>query len=452
MDSNKEKIEYIENMIELSNKLEDVAVLLSELHPADIAEIIDNLEEGEKKKIFYLLNIEKASDVIVKINDNSRREILSDISGDKLTQMVDNMETDDAADIIGLLPDDRAEEILEKIDKEDSIEVQKLLQYEKETAGGIMQAELISVRENISVEEAIKYVRSLGERTEDFHNIFVTDEQNKLVGILPLRKLILTATDARISDVMTRDPIKVKVDVDQEEVAKIIQKYDLVSIPVTDESGTLFGRITIDDVVDVIEEETSEDFLKMAGMGEIEELVYSSRIFKISQKRLPWLLTNLLGGLLTGYLMWLFEVTIKDALALVTFIPVITGTGGNVGIQSSSIMVRGMAIGRIDLDNIISIIFKEMRIGAIIGLACGSVVGLVAPFWHGNSVLGFIVGFAMFIGITVASTMGAFIPAMFKKLNIDPAIASGPFVTTANDITGIVIYLSIATVFLKYII
>lgn len=446
-----EDVAYIENMVELK-KVEEIIRFLSELHPADIAELINNLEKKGKKEVFSLLNVEVASEVVVKVDDTSRREILRDISRDKLTQIVDDMETDDAADIVGLLPDDQAEAILKEIDQEESREVQKLLRYGKETAGGIMQTELVSIKDNLNVEDAINYIRSFGDQVEDFHNVFVTDEDDKLAGILPLRRLILATSDTRISDIMTLDPVGVEIDVDQEEVAKVIQKYDLVSIPVTDRSGTLLGRITIDDVVDVMEGETSEDFLKMAGMGEIEELVYGPKIFRISQKRLPWLLINLVGGLFTGYLMWFFKVTIRDVLALVTFIPVITGMGGNVGIQASSIVVRGMAIGRIDLAHIGSVLFKEVSIGAIMGFACGGVVGLVAPFWHGTPVLGLIVGFAMFIAITVASTIGTLIPALFKKLNIDPAIASGPFVTTANDITGIVIYLGTATLFLKYIV
>ena len=446
-----ENTAHIENMIE-SNSVEEIAGALSDLHPADIAEVINNLGKKEKRKIFYLLDVETAAEVIVKVDDISRRQILYDISRDKLTRIVDDMETDDAADIIGSLPDEQAESILKEIDQEDSKEVKKLLQYDKETAGGIMQTELVSVKDSVYVEDAINYIRSFGKQVEDFHNVFVTDEEYKLAGILPLRRLILAAPKTKISDIMTAKPIKVDVHVDQEEVAKVIQKYDLVSIPVTDDADTLLGRITIDDVVDVMEEETSEDFLKMAGMGEIEELVYGPKIFKISQKRLPWLLINLVGGLVTGYLMWIFKMTIKDVLALVTFIPVITGMGGNVGIQSSSIVVRGMAIGRIDLAHIGSVLFKEIRIGAIMGLACGSVVGLVAPFWHGTVVLGLIVGFAMFTAITVASTIGTLIPAVFSRFNIDPAIASGPFVTTANDITGIVIYLGTATFFLKSIV
>ncbi|MBW1679782.1 MAG: magnesium transporter, partial [Deltaproteobacteria bacterium] len=210
-------------------------------------------------------------------------------------------------------------------------------------------------------------------------------------------------------------------------------------------------QILVDDIIDVFEEEASEDILKMAGTSE-DELVYGNKILKISRARLPWLITNLFGGIITGYLLWLFKVTLKDVLALITFIPVITAMGGNVGIQSSSIMVRGIAIRKVNIENLMSILFKELKVGAIMGITCGLVAGVVASFWHHKPLLGLVVGIAMFFAITVAATIGTIAPAFFKKVNIDPALASGPFVTTANDITGILIYMVIATLLLKFLI
>jgi magnesium transporter len=234
-------------------------------------------------------------------------------------------------------------------------------------------------------------------------------------------------------------------------VARIFQKYDLLSAPVVEGDGTLVGRITIDDIMDIIEEEVSEDIFRMAGTHE-DELVYGDKIWKISRLRLPWLITNLFGGLLTGYLLWIFKVALHDAIVLVTFVPVITGMGGNVGIQSSSITVRGLATGDVDLQRLGRTIFKEVRVGLLMALACGFTLGAVAEIWHHNPALGFAVGSAMAAAIVVASLMGTLVPIIFKRLGVDPAVASGPFVTTANDITGILIYLSISTVFLKYII
>ena len=438
-----ENIEALDRLIEEGREL-DIMKLISKFHPADIADLIDALDEDKKKKLFGLLQVETASDVIMEIDEISRELIMQDISQDKLTQIVDDMESDDATDLIGELPKDKAQQILRHIDKEDSEEVQELLKYHKETAGGIMQLELVAVPQDVTVKDAIDRIRSCAGDVEDLHNVFVVDDGKRLVGVLPLRKLILASPDRLIQSVMDAATINVTPDVDQEEVAEIFRKYDVVSLPVVDRGGKLLGRILVDDVVDVIEKEDSEDIMRMAGIPE-EELVYGGRVLEISRARLPWLITNLFGGLLTGYLMWLFKITLHEVLALVTFIPVITAMGGNIGIQSSSIMIRGFAIGRVDLNNLRRLVFKEMKIGFIMGIACGLVAGCAAVLWHKDPFLGPIVALAMVTAITTAASMGALIPAFFKKIKIDPAIAAGPFVTTANDIIGIIIYLGICS-------
>lgn len=442
-------IEALDQLIEEGREL-DIMKLISKLHPADIADLIDALDEDKKKKLFGLLQVETASDVIMEIDEISRELIMEDISQDKLTQIVDDMESDDATDLISGLPEEQAQQILREIDREDSEEVQELLKYDKETAGGIMQLELVSVPQSVTVKDAIEQIRSSAGEVEDLHNVFIVNGGKKLVGVLPLRKLILASPDGLVKSIMDSAAINVTPEVDQEEVAEIFRKYDMVSLPVIDHEGTLLGRILVDDVVDVIEKEDSEDIMKMAGIPE-EELIYGSHVFEISRARLPWLITNLFGGLLTGYLMWLFRVTLHEVLALITFIPVITAMGGNVGIQSSSIMIRGFAVGRVDFNNLRRILFKEMKIGLIMGIACGIVAGCAAMLWHKDPLLGPIVALAMVTAITTAASMGTLIPAFFKKMNIDPAIAAGPFVTTANDIVGILIYLGIATFFLKFL-
>ena len=237
---------------------------------------------------------------------------------------------------------------------------------------------------------------------------------------------------------------------DQEDVARLFQKYDILSAPVVEANGTLLGRITIDDIVDVIEEEVSEDLLRMGGTHE-DELVYGDQIWKISRYRLPWLLTTLLGGLLTGYLLWLFKVALTDAIVLVTFVPVIMALGGSVAIQSTTITVRGMATGQIDLQRLGRTILKEIRVGLLMALACGLTLGLAAEIWHRNPALGLSVGLSLATVIVVSSIMGTLIPVVFQKLGIDPAVSSGPFVTIVNDISGLLIYLAISTGFLKYI-
>jgi magnesium transporter len=442
-------LKELDQLIEQGREF-DIIKLISTFHPADIADLIDALDEEKKKKFFGLLQVETASDVIMELDDISRELIVEDISQDKLTQIVDDMESDDATDLISELPQEQARRILSDIDKEDSEEVQELLQYEEDTAGGIMQLELVAVPQDVTVKDAIEQIRSRAHEVEDLHNVFILDDDEKLVGVLPLRKLILASPDSLIAPIMDAATINVTPEVDQEEVAEIFRKYDIVSLPVVDHAGKLLGRIMVDDVVDVIEQEDSEDIMKMAGIPE-EDLVYGSHIFAISRARLPWLITNLFGGLLTGYLMWLFRIALHEILALVTFIPVITAMGGNIGIQSSSIMIRGFAVGRVDFNNLRRFLFNEIRIGLIMGIACGTLAGCAAVLWHKDPLLGPIVALAMVTAITVAAAMGTLIPAFFKKIRIDPAIASGPFVTTANDIVVIVIYLGIATLFLKYL-
>jgi magnesium transporter len=449
MTRNEEHFINLNRLIQEGKDL-DIIRLFTALHPADIADLIEALSEDDRTRLFTLLAVKKASDVIMELSEASREQILEEIPGERLAHIISDLDSDEAADILGDLPDATVQEVLEAIPKEDSDDVRKLLTYDEESAGGLMQTEMARIFEQDTVAEAIERIRQLSPDIKHIHYVYVTNQNGILVGMVPLWTLIQSQPTRYISQMMNRDPISVEAHVDQEEVAAIFRKYNLVSLPVVNEHGLLLGRITYDDVIDVVVEEASEDFLRMAGTSE-DELVYSSHIFRIARYRLPWLITNLFGGLLTGYLMWLFKWTLRDALVLVTFIPVITGMGGNAGTQSSSIMVRGLATKQLQLQRIRAILFKELRVGVIMGLICGFVVGNVAYFWHGNPMIGVVVSVAMAIAITVACTMGALAPAMFFRMKIDPAVSSGPFVTTANDITGIIIYLGIATMAIKFL-
>lgn len=444
-----ETLSDLEQLIEEGRELK-IITLLSTLHPSDIADLIDALEEPHKKKLFALLDIQTASDVLSEIDEISRELILEDIPPERLKRILRGMESDDATDLIADLPEEKIQEILAKIDGRDSAEVRKLLKYSEDTAGGIMQTELVSVDQELTVQEALERIRMLAEEVKNFQNVYVTTTDGRLTGEVSLRSLVLAKPNTRIVHVMDTNPVSVNVDIDQEEVANIFKRYDCISLPVVDHNSMLVGQIIVDDIIDVFEEEASEDMLKMAGTSE-DELVYGGKIFKISRARIPWLITNLFGGVITGYFLWLFRITVKDVLALITFIPVITAMGGNVGIQTSTIIVRGIAIRKVQLENMTEVVFKELRVGAIIGLVCGIVAGLMADLWHQNPYLGLVVGIAMFFAIIMAALTGAIVPAIFKKLKIDPALASGPFVTTANDITGILIYMVIATALLSYL-
>ncbi len=430
-----------------NNREEELQRLLDNLHPADVAEILEPLDSDTLTRVFSLLNPEIASETLLELSDSSRDQIIAHMPVDRISEMVAEMDSDDATDIVADLSEEHAAAVLESIEPRDSDEVRQLLLYEEDTAGGIMQIELVSAREDEKVADAIEHIRASKEDVEDLNYVFVVDEQNVLRGQVSLRALVLASPDQILHDLMTPSELVVGIYEDQEEVAQKFSKYDVRSAPVVDEQNQLLGRITVDDVFDVFHEEVDEDFYRMVGTS--EEELESDRILKISRLRLPWLLANLTGGLVTGYLVWMFKVALQDVLALVTFIPAIMALGGSVGIQSSTIVVRGIALGRIGPRQAGQVLLREFKVALIMGVVCGLGGALVAKLWHGRTELGLIVGLSMFSAITLSAVLGAFAPTIFRRLNIDPALASGPFVTMCNDILGILIYMGIATVFLK---
>ena len=425
--------------------------VIDKTHPADIAALFRYLEPKEQRVLFNLIeNSETAAYVLSEIDHSNGARLLQEIDKEAITEILQEMPYDDAVDIIRNMPEELAEEILGIMQDEHSEEIEQLLRYDEDTAGGIMSTEIFSLNENLTVREAIEELQKSAENVEMVFYIYVTNEHKHLVGVLSLRQLLTVPPHTRLKEIMITDVISVRTDMDQEEVAHLVAKYNILAVPVVDESNKLMGIITVDDVIDVMRQEATEDIYKMAGASE-EEAFHSLKSCKIAQLRLPWLITNLFGGMVTGYLMWLFKVTLSEILALVTFIPVITGMGGNVGGQSATIVVRGFATGRIDFSTLAKVLFKEIRVGLIMGLVCGMTLGVVAYFWHGNLYLGLVVGLAMATAMTVAATMGVLAPAFFKRIGVDPAIASMPFVQTANDITGILIYFATATLFINYL-
>jgi len=334
---------------------------------------------------------------------------------------------------------------------EDSQEVQDLLEHPKETAGRLMNTDFFSLPEQITVEEAIKQVRAASEREMVFY-IYVTDKEDRLVGVVSLRQLLVVPPDTPLQKIMNPEVISVTTDTDQEEVARQVTRYNLLAIPVVDKENRLVGIITFDDVIDVLREEATEDILKMAGAGTPEEeYILQTSSLGAARFRLPWLLTTLFGTMVTAGIVWFFRFTLHEVIALVTFLPVIAAMGGNVGVQSSTIIVRGLATGRIELASVWKVVARELKVGLLMGVTCGVILALVAYLWHGPAMLGVVLGAAMFFAIIVAATTGTLVPVVLKKLNIDPAISSGPFVTTANDITGLLIYLGLATYLLQHL-
>jgi magnesium transporter len=428
----------------------NIAKVITKFHPADVAHLFRYLDLKEQRIIFHLIGSpETAAYVLSELDHSTGAQLLEQIDKETITEVLQEMPYDDAVEIIRNMPEELAEEILNIMQDEHSEEIEQLLKYDEDTAGGIMSTEIFSLPEDLTVREAIEALQQAKDVEMVFY-LYVTDEHNHLVGVLSLRQLLIVPPSTKLKNLMTREVISVRTDIDQEEVAHLVAKYNILAVPVVDEENRLMGIITVDDVIDVLRQEATEDIYKMAGASQ-EELLYGFRSFKIARLRLPWLLTNLFGGVITGYLMWLFKATLAEVIALISFIPVITGMGGNVGGQSATIVVRGFATGRIDSSTLRKVFFKELRVGMMMGAVCGIVVGLVAFFWHHNPFLGLVVGMAMITAMTVAATMGVLAPAFFKKFGIDPAIASSPFVQTANDITGILIYFGTATAFISYL-
>lgn len=429
---------------------ENLYRILQKTHPADIAHLFRYLSGKEQRTIFDLIDDPSKAALTLSLAESSTViQIIQEIEDERLVEMLRTMPSDDMADIIRFLPEDLSERILKMI-KDESDEVEHLLTYNEDTAGSIMVTDFLALNQDITVNEAMAELQSESEKAESIFYIYVIDDFGRLVGVTSLRQLLTVPPATSLKEIMSVDVISVSPETDQEEVAKIVEKYDLLAVPVVDEGNKLVGLITVDDVIDIIREEATEDIYRMAGTNN-EELVYGNKTLKISRVRLPWLLTNLIGGLITGYILWIFKAALEEVITLVAFIPVITAMGGNVGIQSSTIVVRGFATGRVDMDNIRRMIFKEFRIGIIMGIICGIFVGIAALLWHRSPFLGIVVSVAMMSAIIVAAVMGTAIPTLLKFIKVDPAIASGPFVTTANDITGILIYLGTALIFLNFL-
>lgn len=424
---------------------------LAKIHPADIADLFRYFDLPEQKTLLELTpDLDRAADVLAELEPESWPKLAALLDKAYLISIVHEMADDDSAVFIRSLPDDLAEEILIGLHDDQSEDVEHLLGYDEETAGSIMSTDVFSLDQETTVKQAIKALQSSEEYEMVFY-VYVTDEHNHLVGVLSLRQLLTVPPETKLSEIMSTNVMRVRADMDQEVVADLVAKYNILAIPVVDDQGKLLGLITVDDVIDVMRDEATEDILRMAGTSE-DELLLGYESLQIARLRLPWLLTTLVGGVVTGTLMWWYKATLEQAIMLITFIPVITGMGGNVGSQTSTILVRGFATGRVEFSMIRRIFLKELRVGLIMGIACGLTIAVVAAVWHQNAYFGVVVGVAMVTAITVAACMGVVVTAFFKKVGIDPAIASSPIVQTVNDITGILIYFSTATLFLPYLI
>lgn len=422
-------------------------------HPADVVEALRALPVVDWPRILRLVHDEaERAEAVALLDDGERSQLLDLLEPEEIGRLVRQLPSDDAADVVEELEPDERKEALEELAPAERAQVETLLAYAPDTAGGIMQVERAQVGRDATVDQAVVCVRALAEDDIAVHGVYVVDEQERLIGQVPLVQLLLNRADKKVID-LAEDPIaKVTTDVDQEEVANLFRKYDLVSLPVVGHDGKLVGRILFDDVVDVVQEEADEDALRQGGTS-AEELLYRDQVLPIARVRLPWLGINLVGSLISAFLLHMYEPVIEQAIIIAAFVPVITAMGGNVGTQSATILTRAFATDRVDMSDVPRLLFKEFRVGLLMGVVCGVVVGIVADllFARGKWMLGPVVFAAMVAAMTVAASVGTLAPAALKRFGVDPAIASGPFVTTANDIIGIVIYMSTAMIFLDHL-
>jgi magnesium transporter len=419
--------------------------IFADLHSADIAEIINHVDLDNAKYLFSLLNAETAGEVITEIDENLREKILKDIDVKKITDIVDELYSDDATDIVSDLPETIAKQVLKNIDIEDSQDVQKLLKYPEDSAGGIMTSNFVYVHSNATIKDAIAEVRKNAEEFDHIYHIYVLKENEELLGIVSLKSLLTNPLQKKVKSVLQDNLIFVTPEVDQEEVAVIMQKYDLVAIPVVDEHRRMLGRITFDDIQDVIEDEASEDIQKIAGLTEEEET--SDSIFTISKIRLPWLIVALLMELLAALVLRGYEAYIQQIFIATFFIPVVMAMGGSTGTQAAIVMVRGLSSGDIWINESFKNLMKEFFVALLNGIVLGGIlytsVLLIFPRDELSNNFALLLAFALILIIITATIVGASIPLILKKFNTDPAIATGPFVTTSNDILGLLIYLTI---------
>lgn len=443
---NEKLIEGVKASIEKKNR-PFLMELIDDLRPADVADLIEHLNPQERLYIFDSLEPEGAGEVLVEIEAPVQERIISDLDNRSISEIVEELDSDDAADLVGDLPAERAKQIMDAVGGGVSDDLKKLLPYPEDTAGGIMALEFVAVDMNATVQEAIEIIREKREEVENVYSLFVVDEFYRLKGVVSLKDLVLEPPSRKISEIMNPEVISIYVNRDQEEVYLLVKKYDLVTIPVVDERHRLVGRITHDDIIDVIEEEGDEDVALMAGV--INQEIAEESPFRISRARLPWLIAGLFGGLLAAVIINQFESSLKKILALSFFFPVIMAMGGNTGTQAATVAVRGLATGDISLVHVGKRLWVEMKVAMFNGIICGILLGSIVGIWLSDYGLGAVVTLSIMIIVVSSGFIGAAVPLALKRLDIDPALATGPFVTTSNDILSLLIYLGLVTLFLR---
>ncbi|RAK24563.1 magnesium transporter [Flavobacterium aquaticum] len=442
----REFLSEIEQLIS-ENKSQELLLLLEDIHFADIAEIMEELDDYGAGYIFNTLDSEKTAEILLELDEEVREKILKNLSPKEIAEELDELSTDDAADIIAELPQHKKEQVISELeDVEHAKDIVDLLRYDEDSAGGLMGKELVKVNENWNVLTCVKEMRAQAENVSRVHSIYVVDDEERLKGRLSLKDLLTTSTKTPISDVYIKKVDYVKVDTKDVEVARIMQKYDLEAIPVVDELGRLVGRITIDDIIDVIKEEADKDYQLAAGIS--QDVEADDSILELTKARLPWLVLALFGGFISVHVLGIFEPVMELHPELFFFTPLIAAMAGNVGVQSSAIIVQGLANNTI-IGPVVERLLKELSLSLLNGVILSVILLAGSYFLLGYEIhVGYTVSIALLSVIIMASLIGTFIPIILNKYGVDPALATGPFITTSNDILGILTYFTIAKIIL----
>ncbi|MTI81041.1 MAG: magnesium transporter [Firmicutes bacterium] len=428
-------------------KKEEMQNMINELHPYDVAQLYTNLPEKHHHKFILLLAPEQIAHLIEELDREMQIDILHRLGLEKSSHVMDVMDNDDLVDLLNDLSVEKIEEFLSLMKREESQTVQNLMRYPADTAGGIMTNRYVWIRNYYTVREAVDKLKSFARMAENIYYLYVLNEDKQLVGVVSYRDLLLADLHEKIDDIMFTRVISVPLDMDQEKVARIIERYDFIAVPVVDNDKHLMGIVTVDDIIDVVIAEANEDIEKFSASG--RTIDFNTGAFTASMRRLPWLILLLFIGIISGAIISSFENTLQKVVSLAFFLPMIAGMTGNTGTQSLAVVVRGLVSNDLDKNSVARLILRELGVGLFIGLVCGLLIAVIAFIWRGNLVLGVVVGSSLFLTLIIGTLAGTIIPLLLYRFKVDPAVASGPLITTLNDIFSLSIYFGLASLFIS---
>lgn len=431
------------------SKRKEFDAILDELQPYDVARIYGELPEKHKKRFLLYLNIDMLADLIEELSKTEQLDVLNRLGIERSGKVLDEMDNDDLASLLDDLSPEKISQLLSGMKKEESKAVQDIMNYPPETAGRLMTNRFVWIRDYYTVKEAVTKLKSFTDYAETINYLYVIDQYRKLVGVVSYRDILMAEADEVVRNIMYERVISVSVDTDQEEVAMLIQRYDFMAIPAVNKENVLMGIITVDDIIDVVIQEANEDIEKLSASG--KSIDFDTSAYVAAYRRLPWLILLLLIGILSGSIISTYQETLKEIVALAFFIPMISGMTGNTGTQSLAVVVRGLVSNDINKRVITKLVLRELGVGVIIGITCGILISLIAFIWQGNLMIGLVVGISLLLTLIIGTLAGTVIPLVLYRLQIDPAIASGPLITTLNDIFSLLTYFGIATLFLHHI-